>query len=267
MKLLKSLIIWIITILIFASFTIELKLHEQIPALSPEESTISDRELDELLKEPKYQKLAKSMGMSVSDLTLPADEIDKFSPKKTEEKKDEELFFSTFNFISKQKLKTILDKLNQPIFSSYLPQEAKVLIEKALKFESSFANNDQINNYIDNNMANTHYSEAYIDPDGVISRKGLLTIINKNKKEYKSYLSYCVSNSKVISFFSTSNKDKIIKTYRNSQINVKDINSSPCFYIMRKMIKQNDDTLICATSVNEKELWYKTIKSHLSVNN
>lgn len=262
-----SILIWIKIILFFASFTSELKLQDPKPPLSSEELTISDRELDELLKDPKYQQLAKSMGMSASELTLPAGELDELSPKKTEEKKEEDLFFSTFNFISKQKLKTILEKLNQPIFSSYLPQEAKILIEKALKFESSFANNDQINNYIDNNMANSQYSEAYIDPDGVISRKGLLTIISKSKKEFKYSLSYSVSNSKVISFFSTSNKDKIIKNYRNSQINVKDINSSPCFYIIRKMKKQNDDSLVCAASVNEKELWYKTIKSHLSENN
>ena len=254
----------LIAILYISSFTIELKLQVQKPS---EEPTISDKELDELLKDPKYQKLAESMGMSASELTLPPSEIDESSLKKTEEKKDEELYFSTFNFISKQKLKTILDKLNQPIFTSYLPQEAKILIEKALTFESSFANNEQINNYIDNNMANSQYSEAYIDPDGVMSRKGLLTIINKNKKGYKSSLSYSISNSKVVSFFSISNKDKIIKSYRNSQIKVKDISSSPCFYIIRTMIKENDDSLVCAASVNEKELWYKTIKSHLSENN
>ena len=48
----------LIAILYVSSFTIELKLQVQ---KSSEEPTISDKELDELLKDPKYQKLAESM--------------------------------------------------------------------------------------------------------------------------------------------------------------------------------------------------------------
>ena len=75
-------------------------------------------------------------------------------------------------------------------------------------------------------------------------------------------MAYAVANSKVFILYSIENKENIIKIYRNSKITIKDIVSSPCFNVLSK--KENN--LICASSNDEKDLWVKTITSHLANN-
>lgn len=235
---------FVIEFLFMIKIIFSLRIEPKIDELS---SKISDKEIDELLKDPKYQKLADT-DISL-DLELSS------SIKQT---KKEEHYFDSFKFISKEKLKELLKQLNEPLYSSYLPREAKILIEKTLSNDISFANNNQINSYIDTSLANSFYIEGFIDPDGVISRKGILTLIDKGKNE----LAYAVANSKVFILYSTENKENIIKIYRNSKISIKDIVSSPCFNVISK----NENNLICAPSNDEKDLWVKTITTHLTNN-
>lgn len=235
---------FVIEFIFIIKIIFSLRIEPKIDELS---SKISDKEIDELLKDPKYQKLADT-DISL-DLELSS------SIKQT---KKEEHYFDSFKFISKEKLKELLKQLNEPLYSSYLPREAKILIEKTLSNDISFANNNQINSYIDISLENSFYTEGFIDPDGVISRKGILTLIDKGKNE----LAFAVANSKVFILYSTENKENIIKIYRNSKITIKDIVSSPCFNVISK----NENDLICAPSNDEKDLWVKTITTHLTNN-
>lgn len=235
---------FVIEFLFMIKIIFSLRIESKIDELS---SKISDKEIDELLKDPKYQKLADT------DISLDLELSSSIKPTKKEEH-----YFDSFKFISKEKLKELLKQLNEPLYSSYLPREAKLLIEKTLSNDISFANNNQINSYIDTSLANSFYTEGFIDPDGVISRKGILTLIDKGKNE----LAYAVANSKVFILYSTENKENIIKIYRNSKITIKDIVSSPCFNVISK----NENNLICAPSNDEKDLWIKTITSHLTNN-
>lgn len=233
---------FVIEFIFIINIVFSLRIEPKIDELS---SKISDKEIDELLKDPKYQKIADT-DISL-DLELSS------SIKQT---KKEEHYFDSFKFISNEKLKELLKQLNEPLYSSYLPREAKLLIEKTLSNDISFANNNQINSYIDTSLSNSFYTEGFIDPDGVISRKGILTLIDKGKNE----LAYAVANSKVFILYSTENNETIIKIYRNSKITIKDIVSSPCFNVISK----NENNLICAPSNDEKDLWVKTITSHLT---
>ena len=235
---------FVIEFIFIIKIIFSLRIEPKIDELS---SKISDKEIDELLKDPKYQKLADT-DISL-DLELSS------SIKQT---KKEEHYFDSFKFISNEKLKELLKQLNEPLYSSYLPREAKLLIEKTLSNDISFANNNQINSYIDTSLSNSFYTEGFIDPDGVISRKGILTLIDKGKNE----LAFAVANSKVFILYSTENKENIIKIYRNSKITIKDIVSSPCFNVISK----NENDLICAPSNDEKDLWVKTITTHLTNN-
>ena len=236
---------FVIELLFIIKIVFSLRIEPKIEELS---SKISDKEIDDLLKDPKYQKIADT------DISLDLELSSQIKPIKKEEH-----YFDSFKFISKEKLKELLKQLNEPLYSSYLPREAKLLIEKTLSNDISFANNNQINSYIDTNLANSFYTEGFIDPDGVISRKGILTLIdNKGNNE----LAYAVANSKVFILYSIENKENIIKIYRNSKITIKDIVSSPCFNVLSK--KENN--LICASSNDEKDLWVKTITSHLANN-
>ena len=236
---------FVIELLFIIKIVFSLRIEPKIEELS---SKISDKEIDDLLKDPKYQKIADT------DISLDLELSSQIKPIKKEEH-----YFDFFKFISKEKLKELLKQLNEPLYSSYLPREAKLLIEKTLSNDISFANNNQINSYIDTNLANSFYTEGFIDPDGVISRKGILTLIdNKGNNE----LAYAVANSKVFILYSPENKDKIIKIFRNSKITIKEIVSSPCFNVLSK----NDNNLICAPSNDEKDLWVRTITSHI-INN
>ena len=235
----KTFVIQLFTLTNIAFF---LRIDNKIEQLS---SKISDKEIEDLLKEPKYQKITDT------DIALDLELSSSMKPIKKEEH-----YFDAFKFISKEKLKELLTQLNEPLYSSYLPKEAKLLLEKTLSNDLPFATNIQINSYLDSSLSNGYYTEGFIDSDGIISRKGILTFINnKGKNE----LTYAVANSKVFILFSSLNKEKIIKIFRNSIITIKDIISSPCFNVLSK----KESNLICAPSNDEKDLWVKTLTSHI----
>jgi hypothetical protein len=69
-------------------------------------------------------------------------------------------------------------------------------------------------------MVNTPNSQTFIDPDGVIGRRGILTIIDPENGDAK-YV-WAISNSEVLSFFQSQSLLTIVKLYRNSSLIIKD---------------------------------------------
>lgn len=110
-----------------------------------------------------------------------------------------------------------------------------------------------------NSLKNTQNSQIYVDPDGVIGRKGMLTILDPATDS--SQFVWTVANSKVLCFYRSQSFLTIIKIYRNSELNVKDISATPCFLINSS--REKDNNLICTHSIDEKEIWLQTIKDNI----
>jgi hypothetical protein len=110
-------------------------------------------------------------------------------------------------------------------------------------------------------MTNTPTSQTFIDPDGTIARKGILTLIDPETGNSKFV--WTVSNNKVLCFFQSQSLLTIVKLYRNSSLVIKDVNSTPCFMLTNYKDAKDGSVLACATSTQEKEVWIETIKSHL----
>jgi hypothetical protein len=110
-------------------------------------------------------------------------------------------------------------------------------------------------------MVNTPNSQTFIDPDGVIGRRGILTIIDPENGNAK-YV-WTIANAKVLSFFQSQSLLTIVKLYRNSSLILKDINSTPCFLISSSKDVRDGSILVCSITTQEKEVWIQSIKSHL----
>jgi hypothetical protein len=128
-------------------------------------------------------------------------------------------------------------------------------------FSFKFSQNDKLNDYIEASMTNTPTSQTFIDPDGTIARKGILTLIDPESGNSKFV--WTISNAKVLCFFQSQSLLTIVKLYRNSSLVIKDVNSTPCFLLTNYKDTKDGSVLACATSTQEKEVWIQTIKSHL----
>lgn len=102
---------------------------------------------------------------------------------------------------------------------------------------------------------------TYVDPEGVIGRKGVLTIINPETGDSKFV--WAVSNARVLCFFQSQSLMTIVKLYRNSSLAVKDVNSTPCFLLSSMREAKDGSIMVCSTSTQEKEVWVQTIRSNL----
>lgn len=127
------------------------------------------------------------------------------------------------------------------------------------------AQNQKMNDYIDASLVNTPSSQTFIDPDGVIGRKGILTLIDPENGESKFV--WTVSNAKVLCFYQSQSLLTIMRLYRNSSLMLKDINATPCFLIFSSKDSSDGSLLACAVSTQEKEVWVQTIQSNLRIKN
>jgi hypothetical protein len=95
----------------------------------------------------------------------------------------------------------------------------------------------------------------------MIARKGILTLIDPSSGDSKFV--WAVSNSKVLTFFQSQSLLTIVKIYRNSSLNIKDIPATPCFLISSPKDPKDGSVFVCATSTQEKEVWVQTVMSHV----
>jgi len=131
-------------------------------------------------------------------------------------------------------------------------------------FSFKFEQNNKLSDFIEASMTNTPTSQTFIDSDGTICRKGILTLIDPETGNSK-YV-WTVSNNKVLCFFQSQSLLTIVKLYRNSSLAIKDVNSTPCFMLTNYKDVKDGSVLACSTSTQEKEVWIETIKSHLPNN-
>lgn len=114
-------------------------------------------------------------------------------------------------------------------------------------------------------MVNTPNSQTFVDPDGIIGRKGILTILDPENGDSKFV--WTVANAKVLTFFQSQSFLTIVKLYRNSVLNLKDINATPCFLISNKKDQKDGSLLVCSNSTQEKEVWVQTIRANIGQDN
>jgi hypothetical protein len=122
-----------------------------------------------------------------------------------------------------------------------------------------------MNDFIETSLMNTPNSQTFVDPDGIIGRKGILTLIDPENGDSK-YV-WAVSNAKVLSFFQSQSLLTIVKLYRNSSLIIKDITATPCFLLSSPKDYKDGSVLACATSTQEKEVWVQTIRSSIQLKN
>lgn len=274
------------------------------------EDTISDAELDEMLKDPKYAALLGGSAdelLKASPATKPSDKSQDSHPSKSKQatapelgstsflksmkdnnkidtslldslkdldsppirtlppkpKKEEppvEDKFQTYDFISKQQARYLIEILKQPVFYNMLPSEAKDIVKVTRdNFQFKLTQDGKIDDFIETNMTNTPNSQSFVDPDGQIGRKGILTIIDPINSNSK--FAWAVSNSKTLTLFESQSFLVILKLYRNSALQLKDIPVTPCFLISNVNAKSEGSLLLCTTSTQEKEIWIQTITS------
>ena len=120
-----------------------------------------------------------------------------------------------------------------------------------------------MDNFIIKSLENTPNSSSFIDPDRMIGRKGLLTLIDQKTGDYEFV--WTVSNSRVLCFYKSKITLSIVRLFRNSNISVKNIESTPCFFIISNT-NEEDAIMICGGSANEKESWVSTIKTNIGAN-
>lgn len=238
------------------------------------EDTISDAELDVMLKDPKYKDL---IGGNVDELLKASPEnkkhskdtaSDDFSSKdsssaeKEEKKKEEKLEdkFATYDFITKQQARYLIEILKQPFFFNMLPSEAQQIVKVTKdNFQFKMTQDGKIDQFIETNLVNTPTSQTFVDPDGQIGRKGTLTIIDPINSTSK--FTWTILNSKTLTFFESQSFLTIIKLYRNSSLLLKDIPATPCFMTSNSLSEKEGSLLVCANNTQEKEVWLQTIQS------
>ena len=109
---------------------------------------------------------------------------------------------------------------------------------------------------------NSPNSQTFVDPDGIIGRKGILTLIDPENGDSKFV--WAVSNAKVLCFFQSQSLLTIVKLYRNSSLLIEDISATPCFLLSSPKDFKDGSILACASTTQEKEVWIQTIYSHLN---
>lgn len=257
------------------------------------EEAISDSELDAMLKDPKYASLIgnnaeellkaspevskskkPSKGKSHDDIgdigvggleSLDLKDLESSSNSKKKEDKVEDKF-QTYDFITKQQARYLIEILKQPVFFNMLPSEAQQIVKVTKdNFQFKMTQDGKIDEYIETNMVNTPSSQSFIDTDGQVGRKGVLSIIDPINSVSKFV--WGVLNAKTFTLFESQSFLTIVKLYRNSHLEVKDIPATPCFMTSNKLSKSDGAFLVCSNSTQEKEVWIQTILSALQKNN
>lgn len=272
---------YLILILLIITNSLLIKLYEA----KKEDESISDAELDSMLKDPKYSSL---IGDNVDELlkaspenskakinsktsddpsSLNLDSVDlkdidttPSSSKKKEDKIDDK--FQTYDFLTKQQARYLIEILKQPVFFNMLPSEAQQIVKVTKdNFQFKMTQDNKIDEFIETNMINTPSSQSFIDSDGQVGRKGVLSIIDPINSS--SRFVWAVLNSKTLTFFESQSFLTIVKLYRNSHLIIKDVPATPCFMTANSISKSDGSFLICSTSTQEKEVWVQTILSAL----
>lgn len=247
--------------------------------LSTKDDSISDAELDEMLKDPKYASLLDGKAddlLKASPLKKKKD-VNNTSVKNTKKpidlidldiKDDEDLLkktsntekFRSYDFISKQQARYLIEILKQPVFFNMLPQEAKNIVKVTKdNFEFKMAQDGKLDEYLETNLVNTPSCTSFIDSNGSIGRKGVLTIVDPNNSTSKFV--WTVLNSKTLTFYENQSYMSIIKLIRLSQLTVKDISATPCFLVANIKAANEGSLLVCSNNTQEKEVWITSIKS------
>jgi hypothetical protein len=100
-------------------------------------------------------------------------------------------------------------------------------------------------------------------------------MIDVNKKTGDHKLVWMVSNSRVLCLYKSQSYLTIVKLFRNSEIILKNIPTTPCFFIIKKNKNynnnndslENDKVMLCGNSVQEKESWILNINNNIAVIN
>ena len=121
-----------------------------------------------------------------------------------------------------------------------------------------------MNDFIETSMMNSPTSQTFIDPDGKVGRKGILTLIDPTTGD--SRFVWTVSNAKVLCFYQSQSFLTIVKLYRNSSLQVKDVYATPCFLLASTKDISDGSILACSTTTQEKEVWLQTIYSNIKSN-
>jgi len=87
----------------------------------------------------------------------------------------------------------------------------------------------------------------------------MLTIIDP--KTSLNQFVWTISNSKVLCFYHSKNYLNIVKLFRRSELITQDIPSTPCFSISSELENDDKKYLICASSIDEKDIWIKTLNN------
>ncbi len=130
-------------------------------------------------------------------------------------------------------------------------------------FSFKIAEDNKINDFIESSLMNSPNSQSFIDPDGKIGRKGILTLIDPENGDSKFV--WTVSNAKVLCFFQSQSFLTIVKLYRNSSLQIKDINATPCFLLASPKDLKDGSLMACSNSTQEKEVWLQTIKANIQI--
>jgi len=97
-------------------------------------------------------------------------------------------------------------------------------------------------------------------------------MIDVNKKNGEHQLVWTVSNSRVLCLYKSQSYLTIVKLFRNSEIKLKNIPTTPCFFIFKKASNnstlalensENGKIMLCGNSVQEKESWILNIQNNL----
>lgn len=268
------------------------------PKSDKPDDTISDAELDEMLKDPKYASL---VGKDAAALLSASPTKSKDSPKprnlkhqsklkddplatlepdvsaekperievETKEEKEKrrkreemEKKFKGYDFISKQQARYLIEILRQPVFFNMLPTEAQSLV-KATKdnFQFKLVQDSKLEDYLEANLSNNPTSQTFIDPDGKVGRKGVLTVIDPESGSSKFL--WVISNTRTLTFFESQSFLTIVKLFRNSSLVMRDVPATPCFIVYDRKGTTEGSNLVCSNSTQEKEVWMQTISSNL----
>jgi hypothetical protein len=119
----------------------------------------------------------------------------------------------------------------------------------------------KLDTFIENSLITSPNSQTFIDPDGKVGRKGVISLIDRVSGDSK--FTWAVSNTKVLCFFQAQNYTSIIKLYRNSSLQVKDISATPCFMLWDTKVPKEGSILACTLSTQEKEIWLQTITTNI----
>lgn len=222
-------------------------------------SELSDEELDKLMNDyglntsdlTKNNKEKKDNHINMLDNKKPSSIADVIKNNKDSLRK--------FQLTPKNAI-DLLDILKDYKLFSRLPVSAQNIVATSINNKSYM--NKSHKNQTDQTMiliSNTINSQAVLDHDNKVGRKGMLTLIDKDNSDIIQ--SWAVLNNKVFCFYSSSNYLHIIKIYRVAMVEIKDFIFNPCFMLFYKD-SEDSKSLVCAVNIREKDYWITSFKYH-----